>query len=69
MTRYRIRLVVPGSNVTPSLDLVAPVEQESGLPAVAAAGAYSLLGDLRLAPELPGAGSLLAAATPLPSQL
>lgn len=68
MTSHRIRLVVPSSNVIPSPDLVAPVEQESGMPAVASAGAYSLLRDLRLAAELPGEGSLLPTATPLPSQ-
>jgi maleate isomerase len=45
----------------PSLDLIAPAEEELGLPVLSAAtaGAFSVLGALGLDPHLPGAGSLL----------
>lgn len=56
-------LVISACVQMPSLDLVAPAEQEFGLPVVSAAtaGAFTLLRHLGLAPELPGAGRLLAA--------
>jgi len=61
-------LVISACVQMPSLELVAPAEEEFGLPVLSAAtaGAYSLLRGLNLPAELPGAGRLLAA--PLPSQ-
>ncbi|TCK25946.1 maleate cis-trans isomerase family protein [Pseudonocardia endophytica] len=56
-------LVISACVQMPSLDLVGPAEEEFGLPVVSAAtaGAFTLLRHLGLAPELPGAGRLLAA--------
>ncbi len=56
-------LVISACVQMPSLDLVGPAEREFGLPVVSAAtaGAFTLLRHLGLAPELPGAGRLLAA--------
>lgn len=56
-------LVISACVQMPSLDLVEPAERELGLPVVSAAtaGAFTLLRHLGLAPELPGAGRLLAA--------
>lgn len=55
-------LVISACVQMPSLDLVAPAEEEFGLPVLSAAtaGAYSLLRGLGLDPVVPGAGSLLA---------
>jgi len=55
-------LVISACVQMPSLDLVAPAEQEFGLPVLSAAtaGAYALLTGLGLDPVLPGAGRLLA---------
>jgi len=55
-------LVVSACVQMPSLDLVAPAEEEFGLPVLSAAtaGAYALLRGLGLDPVLPGAGRLLA---------
>ncbi|GAA2857151.1 maleate cis-trans isomerase [Pseudonocardia halophobica] len=57
-------LVISACVQMPSLDLVAPAEEEFGLPVLSAAtaGAYALLRGLGLDPVLPGAGSLLAGA-------
>lgn len=59
-------LVVSACVQMPSLELVAPAEDEFGLPVLSAAtaGAHALLRHLDLAPELPGAGRLLAAGQP-----
>ena len=56
-------LVISACVQMPSLDLVAPAEEEFGLPVLSAAtaGAYALLTHLGLEPVLPGAGRLLAA--------
>ncbi|MBN9734919.1 MULTISPECIES: maleate cis-trans isomerase [unclassified Pseudonocardia] len=56
-------LVISACVQMPSLDLVAPAEEEFGLPVLSAAtaGAYTLLTHLGLEPVLPGAGRLLAA--------
>jgi maleate isomerase len=58
-------LVISACVQMPSLDLVAPAEEEFGLPVLSAAtaGAYSLLRGLGLDPVLPGAGSLLGGTT------
>ncbi|HEY0814230.1 MAG TPA: maleate cis-trans isomerase [Pseudonocardia sp.] len=55
-------LVISACVQMPSLSLVAPAEEEFGLPVLSAAtaGAYSLLAGLGLEPVLPGAGRLLA---------
>jgi maleate isomerase len=55
-------LVISACVQMPSLDLVAPAEEEFGLPVLSAAtaGAYALLTGLGLDPVLPGAGRLLA---------
>ena len=55
-------LVISACVQMPSLDLVAPAEEEFGLPVLSAAtaGAYALLRGLGLDPVLPGAGTLLA---------
>jgi maleate isomerase len=55
-------LVISACVQMPSLDLVAPAEEEFGLPVLSAAtaGAYALLTSLGLEPVLPGAGRLLA---------
>jgi maleate isomerase len=55
-------LVISACVQMPSLDLVAPAEEEFGLPVLSAAtaGAYALLTRLGLEPVLPGAGQLLA---------
>lgn len=55
-------LVISACVQMPSLDLVAPAEEEFGLPVLSAAtaGAYSLLRGLGLDPVLPGAGRLLS---------
>lgn len=57
-------LVISACVQMPSLDLVAPAEEEFGLPVLSAAtaGAYALLRGLGLDPVVPGAGSLLAGA-------
>ncbi|WP_433504579.1 maleate cis-trans isomerase family protein [Pseudonocardia halophobica] len=57
-------LVISACVQMPSLDLVAPAEEEFGLPVLSAAtaGAYALLRGLGLDPVLPGAGRLLAGA-------
>ena len=54
-------LVISACVQMPSLGLVAPAEEEFGLPVVSAAtaAAYTLLTRLGLSPVLPGAGSLL----------
>lgn len=59
-------LVISACVQMPSLELVAPAEEEFGLPVLSAAtaGAHALLRHLDLAPELPGAGRLLAAGQP-----
>jgi maleate isomerase len=56
-------LVISACVQMPSLRLVAPAEEEFGLPVISAAtaGAHALLRRLDLVPELPGAGRLLAA--------
>lgn len=55
-------LVISACVQMPSLDLVAPAEEEFGLPVLSAAtaGAYALLTGLGLDPVVPGAGRLLA---------
>ncbi|MCW0213068.1 MAG: maleate cis-trans isomerase [Pseudonocardia sp.] len=55
-------LVISACVQMPSLELVAPAEEEFGLPVLSAAtaGAYALLTHLGLDPVLPGAGRLLA---------
>lgn len=55
-------LVISACVQMPSLELVAPAEEEFGLPVLSAAtaGAYSLLMHLGLEPVLPRAGRLLA---------
>ncbi|WP_345384105.1 maleate cis-trans isomerase [Pseudonocardia yuanmonensis] len=57
-------LVISACVQMPSLDLVAPAEEEFGLPVLSAAtaGAHALLRGLGLDPVLPGAGRLLAGA-------
>ncbi|WP_020659617.1 maleate cis-trans isomerase family protein [Amycolatopsis benzoatilytica] len=57
-------LVISACVQMPSLNLVGPAEAEFGVPVLSAAtaGAFTLLRHLGLATELPGAGSLLAAA-------
>ncbi|GAA1864325.1 maleate cis-trans isomerase [Pseudonocardia ailaonensis] len=54
-------LVISACVQMPSLDLVAPAEEEFGLPVLSAAtaGAYALLTGLGLDPVVPGAGRLL----------
>ena len=54
----------------PSLELIAPAEQEFGLPVLSAAtaGAFSVLRALDLEPRIRGAGSLLAASPRSPSE-
>lgn len=56
-------LVISACVQMPSLSLVERAEQELGLPVLSAAtaGAFCLLRTLGLAPDLPGAGSLLRA--------
>lgn len=55
-------LVISACVQMPSLDLVAPAEEEFGLPVLSAAtaGAHTVLTALGLDPVLPGAGRLLA---------
>lgn len=55
-------LVISACVQMPSLELIAPAEAEFGLPVLSAAtaGAYALFRHLDLAPDLPGAGRLLA---------
>ncbi|WIV55774.1 maleate cis-trans isomerase family protein [Amycolatopsis nalaikhensis] len=62
-------LVISACVQMPSLALVAPAEEEFGLPVLSAAtaGAYSLLRHLGLTPALTGAGRLLSAPLPSPS--
>lgn len=62
-------LVISACVQMPSLDLVAPAEEEFGLPVLSAAtaGAFALLESLGLPPRLPGAGRLLAGPAALPS--
>ncbi|MCX6466906.1 MAG: maleate cis-trans isomerase [Pseudonocardiales bacterium] len=61
-------LVVSACVQMPSLALVAPAEDEFGVPVLSAAtaGAFALLRHLGLPTVLPGAGALLAADRPAP---
>lgn len=63
-------LVISACVQMPSLQLVAPAEDEFGLPVLSAAtaGAYSLLRGLGLETELPGAGRLLGGVAYAPAQ-
>ncbi|MGI5329357.1 maleate cis-trans isomerase family protein [Actinomadura nitritigenes] len=60
-------LVISACVQMPSLDLVQPAEEEFGIPVLSAAtaGAYAVLRGLGLPADLPDAGSLLRAASPV----
>ncbi len=62
-------LVISACVQMPSLDLVAPAENEFGRPVLSAAtaGAYALLRGLDLVPRIPNAGRLLSGALPSPA--